>query len=151
MTKLALPNIATIDLIAIAVILLVLCFWLVTLRAEARLKKALQKQSDNSLYESQFKCVLFSAGDQACKSAIAFQTKPLLIKNAPNLPLQGCNAKKCACSLLQHDDRRSGKDRRDLEILDKRRKSIYANKRQLKDRRRDSIREFLLPKYRSFS
>jgi hypothetical protein len=151
MTNLALPNIATIDLIAIAVILLVLCFWLVTLRAEARLKKALQKQSDNSLYESQFKCVLFSAGDQACKSAIAFQTKPLLIKNAPSLPLQGCNAEKCACSLLQHDDRRSGKDRRDLEVLDKRRKSIYANKRQLKDRRRDSIREFLLPKYRSFS
>lgn len=149
--NLTLPNLATLDLIAIAVILLVLCFWLVKLTSEARLKKTLQKASDASLYEPQFRCVLFSASDHACKSALAYQTKPILIKDAPELPLKGCNAEKCACSLLRYDDRRTGTDRRDMEILDKKRRSAYANKRLLKDRRRASIREFLLPKYRSFS
>ena len=149
--SLVLPNLATVDLIAIAIILMALCFWLVALTSEARLKKTLQKAFDASLYEPQFRCVLFNAGDHSCKSALAYQTKPILIKDAPELPLKGCDAEKCACSLLRYDDRRTGKDRRDMEVLDKGRRSAYANKRLLKDRRRSSIREFLLPKYRSFS
>lgn len=149
--KFALPNVATLDLIAIAIVLMALCFWLVALISEARFKKALQKASDSSLYESQFRCVVFSAGNHACKSALAFQTKPILMNNAPILPLQDCKAEKCTCTLVKYDDRRTGTDRRDLEVLDKRRRSAYANKRLLKDRRRESIREFLLPKYRSFS
>ena len=149
-TYLALPNLATFYLIALAIILMVLCFWLVSSISEARLKKTLQKESDETLYSPQFKCVVFNAGEGACKFAVAYQTKPLLLNNAPVLPLKGCNADNCQCVLLQHDDRRTGVDRRDLEALDKRRRS-YADKRMLKDRRRDSIQEFLLPKYRSFS
>lgn len=146
-----LPNIATLDLVVIVIILLASCFWLVSKISEASLKKTIQKESDESLFTSQFKCVLFSAGDDSCKSALGYQTKPILISNAPELPLKGCNAKNCTCSLLQHDDRRTGNDRRDMEALDKRRKSAYADKRLLKDRRRASIREFLLPQYRTFS
>jgi hypothetical protein len=151
MTNIVLPKIATLDLIALAVILLALCFWLVSIRSEARLKKIIVKYTDESLYKPQFKCVLFSASNNACKTALAFQTKPILISNAPSLPLQGCQAEKCECSLLQQDDRRTGNDRRDMEALDKKRKSAYKNKRLLKDRRRDSIQEFLLPKYRTVS
>ncbi len=149
--NLFLPSLASLDLIVIAIILLAICFWLVAFKSEARFKKSLQKLSDNSLYESQFKCVLFNAGNNPCKLALKFEITPILIKNTPSLPLHGCNAQKCSCSLLQHDDRRTGNDRRDKEVLDKRRKSIYANKRLLKDRRRASIREFLLPQYRVFS
>jgi hypothetical protein len=145
-----LPNIAILDLIVLAIILLGLCFWLVTKISEARLKKTLQKESDESLFTPQFRCVVFSAGNHACANALAYQTKPILISNAPELPLLGCSAEKCACSLVQYDDRRTGKDRRDMEMLDARRKSAHANKRLLKDRRRASIREFLLPKYRTF-
>lgn len=145
-----LPNLVLLDLIIVAVILLALCFWLVSKISEASLKKTLQKESDASLYGPQFSCVVFSPGNHACKSALAFQTQPLLTSSAPELPLRGCNAEKCACSLLQYDDRRAGKDRRDMEVLDKNRRSAYANKRRLRDRRRASIREFLLPQYRSF-
>jgi hypothetical protein len=145
-----LPNLATLDLIILAIILLGLCFWLVSIISEVRLKKTLQKELDESLFTPQFRCVVFSAGNHACKRALAYQTKPILISNAPDLPLLGCSAEKCACSLVQYDDRRTGKDRRDMEILDKQRRSAYANKRLLKDRRRASIREFLLPKYRTF-
>jgi hypothetical protein len=145
-----LPNIAILDLIILAIILLGICFWFVKLISEARLKKTLQKESDESLFTPQFRCVVFSAGNHACKSALAYQTKPILISSAPELPLLGCNAEKCACSLVEYDDRRTGKDRRDMEMLDQKRKSAYADKRLLKDRRRASIREFLLPKYRTF-
>lgn len=145
-----LPNLAILDLIIIAITLLGLCFWLVSVMSEARLKRILQKESDESLFTPQFRCVVFSAGNHACKSALAYQTKPILMSNAPELPLLGCGAEKCGCSLVQYDDRRSGKDRRDMEILDKKRRSAYANKRLLKDRRRASIQEFLLPKYRTF-
>jgi len=145
-----LPNIAILDLIILAIILLALCFWLVTRLSEARLKKTIQKESDASLYMPQFSCVIFSPGNDSCKSALAYQTKPILISNAPELPLRGCNAENCACSLLQYDDRRTGTDRRDREVLDEKRRLAYANKRMLKDRRRASIKEFLLPQYRSF-
>ena len=146
----SLPNLATLDLIFLIGILLALCFWLVLRIAEIRLKKTLQKQSDESLFEPPFKCVLFNAGAGACTSAIAYQTKPILLSNAPELPLRGCDSKKCECSLFQHEDRRTGTDRRDKELLNNERKSIYADKRRLKDRRRDSIRQFLLPQYRTF-
>ena len=148
---LTVPNIAVLDLLILAIILLVLCFWLVSKLSEASLKKTLQKESDESLFAPQYRCVVFSAGSHSCKSALAYQTKPILLSSAPELPLKGCNAEKCTCGLLQYDDRRTGNDRRDMEVLDKRRRSAYANKRLLKDRRRDSIREFLLPKYRTFS
>lgn len=150
MPNLTLPNLATLDLIAIALVLLALCFWLVVKTSEARLKKTIQKTADSSLYESQFKCVLFSAGENACRSALEFKTKPILLSNAPNLPLRECGAENCTCRLLQHDDRRMGADRRDTEALDNERKSVYANKRTLKDRRRSSINDFLLPQYRIF-
>lgn len=145
------PNLAILDLIIITIILLALCFWLFAIVSEAHLKKTLQKESDDSLYAPQFSCVVFSPGNHACKSALAFQTTPILTNSAPSLPLRDCNAEKCACSLLKYEDRRAGIDRRDNELLDRDKKSIYANKRRLKDRRRVSIREFLLPQYRSFS
>ena len=144
-------DIISMDSIILAILLIALCFWLFAIFSDARLKKTLQKESDESLFTSQFRCVVFSAGDNACKSAIAYQTKPILLSSAPTLPLKGCNAESCACGLLQYEDRRTGNDRRDLEVLDKRRRSAYANKRLLKDRRRDSIRQFLLPKYRTFT
>ena len=141
-------NLATLDLIVIAMMLLGLCFWLFSLFSEARLKKTIEKEADTSLFTPQFSCVVFSAGEHACQSALAYQTKPILIDDAPKLPLQGCFAEKCGCSLLQYDDRRMGKDRREMEEIKNRRK--YANKRLLKDRRRASIQEFLLPQYRAY-
>lgn len=143
-------NLATLDLMFLAFVLFVICFWLVSKLSDAKLKKTLQKESDLSLFAPQFQCVVFVAGENACKSATAYETKPILLSNAPVLPLKGCNAANCTCRLLQHDDRRTGADRRDKEALDKKRKSAYANKRLLKDRRRKSIKEFLLPQYRKF-
>jgi hypothetical protein len=148
--NLALPNLAILDLIVVAIILIAMCFWLISFKSEAKLKKALEKDSDATLFLPQFRCVVFKACSNPCRRALEFQTKPILIDNAPKLPLQGCFAQKCECSLLQYDDRRTGKDRRDMEELINKRRLAYANKRLLRDRRRASIQEFLLPQYRAY-
>jgi hypothetical protein len=146
--NLGLPNLAIMDLIVAAIILIAVCFWLISFKSEAKLKKAIEKESDATLFLPQFRCVVFKACINSCRSALEYQTKPILIDDAPKLPLQGCFAEKCGCSLLQYDDRRMGKDRRDMEEIKNRRK--YANKRLLRDRRRASIQEFLLPQYRAY-
>ena len=130
----------------IALILVACFFWYVSERSIAKLKRALEEDANNALFESPFKCVMIKLCVHPCKNARDFQTKPILAKDAPTLPLQGCNAITCKCSFERHEDRRMGTDRRDKQ--DARRTLIYINKRTLKDRRRASIQEFLLPKYR---
>lgn len=139
---------AVLYIIVIALILVACCFWYASERSIAKLKKALEDDANNPLFESPFKCVMIKLCTHPCKNARDYQTKPILAKDAPTLPLPGCNAITCKCSFERHDDRRMGTDRRDKE--DARRALIYINKRTLKDRRRDSIQEFLLPKYRTY-
>ena len=137
---------AILYIIVIALILVACLFWYTSERSIAKLKKALDNDANSPIFESPFKCVVIKAGAHPCKNARDYQTKPILANDAPKLPLQGCNAITCQCSFERHDDRRTGADRRDKQ--DARRALIYANNRILKDRRRVSIQEFLLPKYR---
>lgn len=137
------------NLVIIALIFVACCVWYASERSLSRLKKALDEDTDAPLYQSQFKCVVIRLGAHPCKKAREYQSKPILANDVPALPLQGCNAITCQCGFSRHEDRRMGMDRRDKE--DKKRALIYANKRLLKDRRRASIKEFLLPKYRTFS
>jgi hypothetical protein len=136
------------NLVIIAIILVACCVWYVSEKSATRLKKALDEDADAPLFQSQFKCVVISLCAHPCKKARDYQSKPILANAIPSLPLQGCNAITCQCSFLSYDDRRMGMDRRDKQ--DGKRTLIYANKRLLKDRRRASIKEFLLPKYRTF-
>jgi hypothetical protein len=137
------------NLIIIALILVACCFWYASEKSLVRLKKALDESADAPLFQPQFKCVVINLCAHPCKKARDYQSKPILAEVAPSLPLQGCNAITCQCSFLHHDDRRMGADRRDKQ--DKKRALIYANKRLHRDRRRASIKEFLLPKHRKLS
>ena len=135
-------------IIVIALVLVACFIWYASERSNAKLKKALENDANIALFESPFKSVTIRLCVHPCKNARELQTKPLLAKDAPTLPLLGCNAITCKCSFERHEDRRTGSDRRDKE--DARRALIYINKRTLKDRRRASIQEFLLPKYRMY-
>jgi hypothetical protein len=137
------------NLVIIALILVACCVWYASTRSAARLKKALDESADAPLYQSPFKCVVIHPCTHSCKQARAYQAKPILANNVPVLPLQDCDALACECSFLPQEDRRMGMDRREMQ--DAKRTSIYANKRIFRDRRRVSIQEFLLPKYRTFS
>ncbi len=145
----------TLFLVIIVLILVACYFWYVSERSLARLKKALDENSDVTLFQPQFRCVVISSDFDSCKEVRKYQSTPLLVNNAPTLPLHGCDAIKCNCTFMHHDDRRMEVARRDKQ--DTKGELIYANrrmvkeKRMTKDRRRASIQEFLLPKYRTFS
>jgi hypothetical protein len=136
------------NIIIITLILVACGFWYASERSLAKLKKALAESADDQLYQSQFKCVTIKLCAHPCKKAREYESKRILSNQTPTLPLQGCNAITCTCSFIRHEDRRMGADRRDKQ--DEKRTLIYANKRLIKDRRRASIKEFLLPKYRAY-
>jgi hypothetical protein len=136
-------------LVIIVLVLVACCIWYMSERSAARLKKALDENTDTPLFQSPFKCVVIHPCAHSCKQARAYQAKPILGNNLPALPLQDCDAIACECSFLPQEDRRMGMDRREKQ--DAKRTSNYANKRVFRDRRRASIQEFLLPKYRTFN
>jgi hypothetical protein len=145
----------TLYLVAILLILVACYFWYVSERSLARLKKNLDENSNTSLYQPQFRCVVISADvDSCCKEVGKYQSTPLLLNNAPTLPLLDCDAIKCNCTFMHNDDRRMGIARRDKQSAQG--ELTYANKRPVKekrmakDRRSASIQELLLPRYRIF-
>jgi hypothetical protein len=55
-------------------------------------------------------------GKDACAAANAVAGRRFLAAKAPQLPLHGCNAERCTCVFLHHEDRRA-EDRRADETL----------------------------------
>jgi hypothetical protein len=139
---------STLDLILLVLVLCIGVFVYYANSNLARLTKALDDNADSPLFQPQFKCVLVKPTTLSCQLARDLSTKALLVDDAPILPLEGCNALQCHCSFTHRDDRRTGVDRRANE--DPQRTRVYLNKRVFKDRRRDSIRDFLLPQSRAF-
>jgi len=117
-------------------------------RSLNRLKKALDDKADSTLFQPQFKCVVVRPTVLSCQLSRDLASKSLLIDDAPTLPLAGCNALNCQCIFTHRDDRRTGVDRRENQRAQRAR--FYLNKRMFKDRRRDSIRDFLIPQNKAF-
>lgn len=82
----------------------------------------------------QFKCVIIKTGTRACQSAQHLALKPILMNEAPVLPLAGCDAVRCDCKFTKHDDRRSDDRRAHLKAA----REIMGdalNRREKKERR----------------
>lgn len=50
---------------------------------------------------------------EACPAAWKIQGERFLVGKEPFLPLTGCNQSNCTCRYTEHDDRRTGEERRD--------------------------------------
>lgn len=61
---------------------------------------------------SAFHAVSLKYSSAACDAAKAMTGRRFLSGAAPKLPLPGCDAPECNCGFAHHEDRRSGKDRR---------------------------------------
>jgi hypothetical protein len=61
---------------------------------------------------SAFHAVSLKYSSTACDAAKAMTGRRFLSGAAPVLPLPGCDADACNCGFAHHEDRRSGKDRR---------------------------------------
>lgn len=74
-------------------------------------------KSVKSAANGRFRAVSCSGG---CPSIRNLEGKRFLEQEAPILPLPGCNASRCDCVYVHHDDRRTGrKDRRGLSRISK--------------------------------
>jgi hypothetical protein len=66
---------------------------------------------------SAYHAVEIVPGRHACAEAYALRDRRFLSREAPVLPLPGCNASPCECRYEHHDDRRKGLRRaRDLAV-----------------------------------
>lgn len=117
-------------------------YWYAMRESERRLKELLES-SEVALAKPSYRCVRIETGATACQSIQMFVAKPILVNDAPRLPLLGCNVAQCDCKFIRYDDRRSGEDRRTNSADAAANAKIYADKRIRRDRRRASIQHFL--------
>lgn len=82
-----------------------------------------------------YRCVVIKTGMQTCEQVRALGSKPILLSEAPLLPLTGCNVRKCQCKFNRHDDRRMT-DRRTFFGAAKEIIENHSNKRERPDRRK---------------
>lgn len=125
-------------------------YWYAMRESERRLKRLLES-SETALAKPSYRCVKIEAGTPACQHVQVLVAKPILVDNAPRLPLSDCNVAQCNCKFLRYDDRRSGEDRRISSAEAVANAKIYADKRVRRDRRRASIQHFLKGSTRDYS
>lgn len=53
-----------------------------------------------------------SLGEHACGAVKRIEGKRFLMHETPAIPVEGCDAKRCECSYIQFEDRRSGDENR---------------------------------------
>ena len=117
-------------------------YWYAMRESDRRLKRLLES-SEVALAKPSYRCVKIEAGSTACQDVQVLVAKPILVDDAPRLPLLSCSAGQCDCKFIRYDDRRSGEDRRTNSAEAAANAKIYADKRIRRDRRRASIQHFL--------
>ncbi len=117
-------------------------YWYAMRESDRRLKRLLES-SEIALAKPSYRCVKIEAGSTACQHIQVLVAKPILVDDAPRLPLLDCSVAQCDCKFIRYDDRRSGEDRRTSSAEAAANAKIYADKRIRRDRRRASIQHFL--------
>ncbi|MDP3608866.1 MAG: hypothetical protein Q8R74_07325 [Methylophilus sp.] len=125
-------------------------YWYAMRQSELRLKQLLDS-SEIALAKPSYRCVKIESGTQACQPVQALLTKPILVNDAPRLPLPSCQVAQCDCKFIRFDDRRSGEDRRITSAEAEANAKMHADKRMRRDRRRASIQHFLKGSSRDYS
>lgn len=116
--------------------------WYLLYRSQQRLAQQLNAL-DAQLAKPLFRCVVIEAGAEACSQIRSLPAQPMLLDQAPILPLTGCDVAKCGCHFIRLDDRRSGEDRRAQQMLHQKTTLTNANKRFVKDRRMSTLQATL--------
>ena len=95
--------------------------------------------------KSAYHAVSIRFGKTACLAARELAGRRFLSSAAPRLPLPECDAAECDCRFRHHDDRRSGKDRRNPFSpagISSATGRFEHDKRSGRDRRRDEDDDF---------
>jgi hypothetical protein len=82
------------------------------LRRRAATRQQQQRPTETKVESTAYHAVSIKFGRDACAAAKASTGQRFLAREAPPLPLPGCDAHRCECHYRHHKDRRSGADRR---------------------------------------
>ncbi len=88
---------------ALVIFMAAIAFWWYHAAREKRRKAA---QLAERYQRNPYHCVEIHGGRDACEAARKLGKTRFLSREAPVLPLQGCNAPHCTCSYAHFDDRR---------------------------------------------
>lgn len=92
---------------------------------------------DRKRVSDNYHCVELRCPDGACDAVKRIGAKRFLSGEAPEIPVPGCDAAKCSCRYVHHEDRRSG-DRRNPypSLASSPPASAGGDRRTKRDRRR---------------
>lgn len=125
-------------LLLIVLALVTVYFWHARKNNKQKLKpvsKKAGKAVDTKSIRPTHRCVVIEPGLLSCQAIGAYVTKPILMDQAPILPVQGCDAQKCECKFLRYDDRRMGVRRDKIKAANHIISATDQNKRSKKERR----------------
>jgi hypothetical protein len=100
-------------LVAIALLCLAAIFWLLHGnggKQEAPRHKKTQQGQDAT--HKPYRAASICPGGCACAEATSLGDKRFLLAQTPKMPLHECDAAKCECRYVRHEDRRIREDRR---------------------------------------
>jgi hypothetical protein len=124
-----------IALVLIAVALLIaLAFWWRHARKGQNSRKT--RVRDPKRPSESYQCVELRYGRDACDAVKRIGDKRFLSGEAPEIPLAGCNAAKCSCSYVHHQDRRHSDRRHPFPKLASAPPAAVGDRRTKKDRRK---------------
>jgi hypothetical protein len=98
----------------IAIAALIALFIFVRKRAAADAARSVRPVASVSDTGTKFHAVSIRYGSGACEAARAMEGRRFLSGAAPTLPLPECDAAECRCRFKHHEDRRSGRERRNV-------------------------------------
>lgn len=104
------------DIVAsiIAIIILVALLIYVRRHTAAKTERPARPAASVSDTGSRFHAVSIRYGASACDAAREMEGRRFLSSAAPKLPLPECDAAECKCRFKHHQDRRSGRERRNV-------------------------------------
>ena len=107
------------SIIAIVIICLATAYWLLHSNGKVKPSRVQQLRSARGTVHlhNPYQAVSINYGGCACSAIKAIGDKRFLADQAPRVPLQECNAERCDCKYVRHDDRRLKEDRRALYCL----------------------------------
>lgn len=96
----------------IAIAALIALFIFVRRRGGQEAVRPDERRQQKSPASSKFHAVSIRFSGDACDAAKDMYGRRFLSGAAPKIPLPECDVLECKCRFVHHDDRRSGKDRR---------------------------------------
>ena len=107
------------SIIAISLVCLAAAYWFFNAKRKKQSHRAKlpSRAQGPANRHSRYQAASINYGGCACSAVKAIGDKRFLAEQAPRVPLTECNAARCDCKYVRHEDRRIREDRRAIYCL----------------------------------